>query len=148
MAHSLTNEAHGKEFLNLVKGRQMISEMYRISRITSTTIDSLNNDHLPLFIACIRKDENYHEILINLLSIAEYFSGRVMVFYALEDMFFYFRDTYNIKGTPTYLILHVGKILDIVLGNCHYNLLIERINKNLQGLKSMDERYTKSGDVV
>jgi len=120
----------------------MIWEKCKISRVTNAAVDCVIENRLPVVLACIRLDENYQQNITKLENISRYFSEQITVAYALEDMFTYFRDRYDIKGTPTYLILYEGRLIDAILGNSTQDQLIERILISLVNLQDQ-----KNGDV-
>lgn len=84
------------------------------SWVTSGTYDLIAYGSLPVLIACIRRDASY--VLGELNAVAEYFQSEMDVYYALEDMFPFFSQAYGIAGTPTFLLIHQGRVLGTILG--------------------------------
>ena len=123
-----------------------------LSQITSTTVDGIVHHHLPVLVACIRKDETFHEHKIMLKYVADFYHGQMHVLYALEDMFPYFRDTFSIYGTPTYLIIHKGEVIRSIMGITAYYNLIEQVNSILSdevySQKAPEERRVLSADGI
>ncbi|MDD1728406.1 MAG: hypothetical protein LUQ50_04960, partial [Methanospirillum sp.] len=88
-------------------------------------IDSIAGSYLPVFIACIWNDKDIKENVIKLESIARYFYGEMNVYYALDDMFPYFRNKFGIPGTPTYIVIYKGDVLGTILGKISVQSLID-----------------------
>jgi hypothetical protein len=95
------------------------------SQLNNDGIDSIIESSLPILIACLWKDQDFNENLKNLDSIAAYFHKEMHVYYALEDTLIYFSNRYRVLGTPTYLILHQGKVLGTILGKVSNRKLIK-----------------------
>lgn len=89
-----------------------------ITRIQADMITRyLDDDIGPLFIACIRKDQDFQENLNQLEGIALGFrKDGVMVGYILDDLLTYFTNRFGIGGTPTYLMIRSGVVLGTLLG--------------------------------
>ncbi|HVN70738.1 MAG TPA: hypothetical protein VMU10_01840 [Desulfomonilia bacterium] len=90
-------------------------------------IDSISGNDLPALIACIWKDKEFIENVNKVESVARYFHGEMNTYYALEDMYPYFRNKYGITGTPTYLILYKGDVLGTILGKISIQSLIDHV---------------------
>jgi hypothetical protein len=117
-----------------------------VCRITDANIGSIVKQNQAIFIACIRKDEHYQENMVMLRYIAEYYQKHLLVYFALEDMFAYFRDAYAVIGTPTYLVLEHGGIRGIILGNKPYDALIKLVGSILQGQGHQELSAAKGRD--
>jgi hypothetical protein len=95
--------------------------------LTSDDNNSIVEGSLPVLIACLWKDKDFEKNMKKLESIATYFYGKMNIYYALEDMFPYFRVKYGIPGTPTYLILYEGDVLETILGKISIQSLIDHL---------------------
>lgn len=110
-----------------------------IPQITNDTIEALTGHPLPVLIACLRKDNDFQGHLEDLESLAHYFHGKMNVCHALEDVFPYFQKRYGISGTPTYLVLYRGDVLDAVLGKISVQELIKQAAIILLSSRKQDE---------
>lgn len=121
-----------------------------LSQITNTTVDGIVRNHLLVLVACIRKDETFQDNKIMLQYVADFYRGQLHVLYALEDMFPYFRDTFSVYGTPTYLIIHRGEVIRNIMGSTPYYDLIEQVSSILSGeaysLETKELRRVTSAD--
>jgi hypothetical protein len=86
-----------------------------INRIRIEGIKASFSDDSLLLVACIR-EINCHETLKEIKSVAAFFGPSLNICYALDDMFPYLVKRFSIAGTPTYLLLKNGNVIDSLLG--------------------------------
>jgi hypothetical protein len=86
-----------------------------VTSIRSDNIDTELVEDSLMLVACIL-DIQYLETIEEIKSVAVYFGSYIKVCYALVDMFPYFEKQFSITGTPTFLLIKHGYILDTLLG--------------------------------
>jgi len=96
-----------------------------VTQITSDNLESILMDGTPVLVACIRRDKDYQDHLKLLGDVAAPAGSRLNVCVALEDLLPYFSYVYDLKGTPTFLLMHQGMVLDEILGKTSLKNLLE-----------------------
>ena len=88
-----------------------------VTRITADTLDAvLREEDNPVLLACIRNDVNLRETLQALETVAVYAGPAVRVCYATEEILPAAESMYQVTGTPTFLLIKRGELLDRLLG--------------------------------
>ena len=108
------------------------AELVRHIRID--TIESVLNGEKPVLIACIRDDIDYHETLEWLETVAVFAGPELSMYLVLEDLLSYFETRYGITGTPTFLLILNGKLMDSLLGKASVQDLMDFIRPHIPGL--------------
>jgi len=91
----------------------------------------LNDDNRLFLIACFKKGIDLKVNLYQLQGIATLLNDYLMVGYITDELFDQFKDTYNICGTPTYLIFLGTKNIDTLLGTNSTEGMISFIQSTL-----------------
>jgi hypothetical protein len=108
-----------------------MSRVEIVTRIMSEGIHIILEDDEPILIACLRDNKDYLSTLKELHSVA-LFSGPVLrVYYVLEDLLPYFEKRYSVSGTPTFLLIRKGVLLDSILGKSSDKVLMQCISRHL-----------------
>lgn len=130
----------------------MIAENER-SPVTQLRNDNIGavlgeEDH-PIFIACLRKDKDYKLNRSQLEKIAAYFGDDITICFALDDLLPYFSERYGVGGTPTFLMIRQGELLDTMLGKESMQSLIEFCKVHVPGRDQtgMANQAKNAGDV-
>jgi len=76
----------------------------------------MEEEDRPVFIACLRRDKDFQENLNQLKRITAYFGKQLGVYFALEYLLPYFTKRYGIAGTPSFLLIRKGDLIDTMLG--------------------------------
>ncbi len=109
--------------------------MQATKRVTQLGLDNigdvLQEQNQPLFIACLRKDKDFHEDLMHLQDLATFFGDTLRVCFHLDELLAYFAGRYGVSGTPTFLIIVNGELRGILLGRNQAQALIEFTLENL-----------------
>ncbi len=88
-------------------------------------VTQLRNDNIgvligeedqPVLIACLCRDKDFQGTIQQLEGIAALFPHQLSVCFALEDLLPYFTRRYGVVGTPTFLILRRGNLIETMLG--------------------------------
>lgn len=96
-----------------------------VTQIASDNLESILMDGTPVLVACIRRDKDYHDHLKLLGDVAACTGSMLNVCVAPEDLLPYFSYVYGLKGTPTFLFMHRGMVLDEILGRTSLMNLLE-----------------------
>lgn len=111
--------------------------MQATKRITQLGFDNigevLQEQTQPLFIACLRKDKDFHEDLMHLQELAAFFGDTLKVCFLMDDLLAYFAGRYGVSGTPTFLIILNTELQGILLGRNPAAALIKFVLENLPG---------------
>lgn len=75
----------------------------------------------PVLLVCIRKDDKAPEYIHMLQATAQRFEGAIKVYFAFDELIPYLSRTYGLHGTPTFLLLRNGNVLDSLLGTIDYD---------------------------
>ncbi|HOJ13689.1 MAG TPA: hypothetical protein PLS81_04530 [Deltaproteobacteria bacterium] len=78
--------------------------------------EALETEDSPILLACIRDDQPGHDIVQSLGSVASQAGEVVRVCYITEELFSCVKDRFCIVGTPTFLLIHKGRLVDRLLG--------------------------------
>lgn len=105
-----------------------------ITNLRTEDIESVLMREPTLLVACIR-GTNYHEILEMIESVAIFFGPDLNVCYAREDLFPYFEKRFRVSGTPTFLLIKHGNILDSLLGTHSSQDLVTWISPFVRDLR-------------
>lgn len=88
-------------------------------------VTQLRNDNIgvlmgeedqPVLIACLCRDKDFQGNIKQLEGIAASFSHQLSVCFVLEDLLPYFTKRYGVVGTPTFLIIRRGNLIEAMLG--------------------------------
>ena len=82
-------------------------------------------------VACIRNDAEHRLIIRELEQVLQEIGSYVDVFYVLDNLPANFIDHYHIKGTPTFLLLHRDRVIDMILGKSSSEHLISFISPHI-----------------
>lgn len=96
-----------------------------VTQITSDNLEGILKDGTPVLVACIRRDRDYQDHLKLLGDVAAPAGSRLNVCVALDDLLSYFSYVYDLKGTPTFLLMRQGMVLDEILGKTSVEVLME-----------------------
>jgi hypothetical protein len=105
-----------------------------VTRIEIDTIDSVFREEKTVFVACIRDDIDYQETIGEIESVALYAGPDLRVCLALEDLLPYFEKRFFISGTPSFLIIKNGHLLDSFLGKISAQGLMDFIRPYIPDL--------------
>ncbi len=105
-----------------------------ITRIMIDTIDSVIRGEKAIFVACIRDDIDYQETRAGIEFIALFAGPDLKVCFALEDILPYFEKRFFISGTPSFLIIKNGELLDSILGKTSVQGLMDFIRPHMPDL--------------
>ena len=114
----------------------MIAENKRspVTQLRNDNIGAvLGEDDHPIFIACLRKDKDYKLNRNQLEKMAAYFGDDITICFALDDILPYFSKRYGVGGTPTFLMIRQGELLDTMLGKESMQSLIEFCKTHVPG---------------
>lgn len=106
-------------------------------RIEQETIGIyLGDESRPLIIACLVKDRDLAENIGQLQSVSASFEKeKLLVSYTLDDMLPYFSNRFNVRGTPTYLLIANGIVLGTLLGKNSGIVIVQFVHEMLSGYK-------------
>ncbi len=120
---------------------QQKREIIRIEQETIPTY--LGEEARPLIIACLLKDRDLTENLRQLQGVSAAFEKeRLLVCYALDDMLPYFSSRFNVRGTPTFLMIANGVVLGALLGKNSSAAIIQFVHEMLLGHKPTERTRT------
>ena len=105
-----------------------------VRRIMIDTIDSEFMEEKTIFVACIRDDIDYQETRAEIESVALFAGPDLKVCFALEDLLPYFEKRFFVSGTPSFLIIKHGELLDSILGKTSAQCLIDFIRPHVPDL--------------
>jgi len=105
-----------------------------VKRIMIDTIDSVFREEKTIFVACIRDDLDYQETRAEIESVALFAGPDLKVCIALEDLLPYFEKRFFISGTPSFLIIKNGDLLDSILGKTSAQRLVDFIRPYMPDL--------------
>ena len=105
-----------------------------ITRIMIDTIDSVFREEKAIFVACIRDDIDYQETRAGIEFIALFAGPDLKVCFALEDILPYFEKRFFVSGTPSFLIIKNGELLDSILGKTSVQGLMDFIRPHMPDL--------------
>jgi hypothetical protein len=111
-----------------------MSEPEIVRRIMIDTIDSVFTEKKTIFVACIRDDIDYQETMGEIESVALFSGPNLKVCFALEDLLPYFEKRFFVSGTPSFLIIKNGDLLDSILGKISAQGLMEFIRPHVPEL--------------
>ncbi|ACL04330.1 thioredoxin family protein [Desulfatibacillum aliphaticivorans] len=86
----------------------------------------------PLLMACMLKNEIYHEQMALVEQAVKQFEDALGVFVISKELMSCFCEKFNVKGTPTFLFFNNGKEMDRILGCMSRESLMEFITRNLE----------------
>jgi hypothetical protein len=109
-----------------------------VKRIMIDTIDSVFKEEKTLFVACIRDDIDYQETRAEIESVALFSGPDLKVCLALEDLLPYFEKRFSVSGTPSFLIIKNGELLDSILGKISAQGLMDFIRPYVADLFEQD----------
>lgn len=87
-----------------------------INRINLDNMESVLKENNHVLIACTNVNEDYRELMRNLELVAAYMGMNVRIYYAMDDLLPYLEKKFHISGTPTYLLIKEGILVDSLLG--------------------------------
>ena len=105
-----------------------------VRRIRIDTIESVLREEKPVLVACIRDDVDYHETLDGIETVAVFAGPELSICFVLEDLLSYFETRYGITGTPTFLLIRHGDLMDSLLGKASVQDLMDFIRPHMPGL--------------
>jgi hypothetical protein len=105
-----------------------------ITQIYVNTVETMLIEEETVLIACLRNDADHHKILDKIKPIAVFTGPDLRVCYAMEDLLPYFENRYMVMGTPTFLLIRQGKLLDSVIGGISAQDLLAWIRKYMKRL--------------
>jgi hypothetical protein len=105
-----------------------------VERITIDTIDSVFREEKTIFVACIRDDIDYQETRAQIEFIALFAGPNLKVCFTLEDILPYFEKRFFVSGTPSFLIIKNGELLDSILGKISAQGLMDFIRPHVPDL--------------
>jgi hypothetical protein len=105
-----------------------------VRRIRIGTIESVLMEEKPVLVACIRDDVDYHDALEGLETVAVFVGPELSMCFVLEDLLSYFETRYGISGTPTFLLIRHGDLMDSLLGKASVQDLMDFIRPHIPGL--------------
>ncbi|MGO9145205.1 MAG: TlpA family protein disulfide reductase [Desulfomonilia bacterium] len=105
-----------------------------VRRIRIDTIESVLREEKPVLVACIRDDVDYHETLEGIETVAVFIGPELSMYFVLEDLLSYFETRYGITGTPTFLLIRHGDLMDSLLGKASVQDLMDFIRPHIQSL--------------
>ena len=116
-----------------------------VTHITADMMASvLEEEGEPVILACIRNDVNLKENLAVLDTVAAYVGPSIRVCYATEELFSMIENRYQVTGTPTFLIIKQGKLLDSLLGKTTAQNLMHFLKNTLKTRRSQGN-YLNTG---
>jgi hypothetical protein len=104
-----------------------------VRRIRIDTIEYVLREENPVLVACIRDDVSYHETLEGLETAAVFAGPELSMCFVLEDLLSYFETRYGITGTPTFLLIRHGDLMDSLLGKASVQDLMDFIRPHIPG---------------
>jgi hypothetical protein len=120
-----------------------------IKHIKIDTIDSVLREGKTIFVACIRDDIDYQETIDKIESVALFAGPDLRVCFALEDLLPYFEKRFFVSGTPSFLIIKNGVLLDSILGKISAQGLIDFIRPHVPDIfKQGSPRRLKPADGI
>jgi len=88
--------------------------------VTLLRIDNIGvligEEDQPVLIACLCRDKDFQGSMRQLEKIAAWFERQLRVCFVLEDLLPYFAKCYGVVGTPTFLMIRHGNLIDTMLG--------------------------------
>ena len=93
----------------------------------------LNHD-APFLMACIQKNEIYHEQMEVISWVTKQFKNMLGAFVVSGELMGCFCQKFNVKGTPTFLFFLDGEELDRILGCTSRESLMEFATRNLESI--------------
>jgi len=78
--------------------------------------EALEMDDTPMLLACIRDDPSRHVIVQSLRSVASQAGAFVRICYVTDELFAFVKERFSIAGTPTFLLIDKGRLVDRLLG--------------------------------
>jgi hypothetical protein len=105
-----------------------------VTCIKIDTIDAVFREDKTVFVACIRDDIDYQETMGEIESLALFAGPDLKVCFALEDLLSYFEKRFFISGTPSFLIIKDGDLLDSMLGKISVQGLMDFIRPHMPDL--------------
>lgn len=90
------------------------------------------DDRRPLLMACMLKNEIYHEQMAIVEQAVEQFGDALGAFVISKELMGCFCETFSVKGTPTFLFFNKGEEMDRILGCISRESLMEFITRNLE----------------
>jgi hypothetical protein len=122
-----------------------------VRHIMIDTIDSVFAEDKTVFMACIRDDIDYQETISEIESVALFAGPSLKVCFALEDLLPYFEKRFSVSGTPSFLIIRNGDLLDSILGKISAQGLMDFIRPHMPELfekGASDLNSTKVGIIT
>jgi hypothetical protein len=105
-----------------------------VTRIMINTINSVFLEEKTIFVACIRDDIDYQETMGKIESVALFSGPNLKVCFTLEDLLPYFEKRFFVSGTPSFLIIKNGNLLDSILGKISAQGLMDFIRPHVPDL--------------
>jgi hypothetical protein len=109
-----------------------------VTRIRIDTIDAILNERKPVLVACLRVDIDYQDIREEIETVAFFAGPGLRVCLALEDLLPYFEKRFSVSGTPTYLIIREGVLLDSILGKIPAQCLVAFVRPYVPEIPRID----------
>ncbi|MGD0819449.1 MAG: thioredoxin family protein [Desulfomonilia bacterium] len=116
-----------------------------VTRIRIDTIESVLREEKTVFVACIRDDIDYQETMGEIESVALFAGPNLKVCYVLEDLLPYFEKRFSVSGTPSFLIIKNGDLLDSILGKISAQGLMDFIRPHVPDLLDRVPLFEISG---
>ena len=92
----------------------------------------IQDESRPFLMACMLKNEIYHEQMAIVEQAAKEFEHVLGAFVISKELMSCFCETFIVKGTPTFLFFNNGKEVDRILGCASRESLMEFVNRNLE----------------
>lgn len=116
-----------------------------VTRIRIDTIEAVLREEKTVFVACIRDDFDYQETMGDIESVALFTGPNLKVCYVLEDLLPYFEKRFSVSGTPSFLIIKNGDLLDSILGKISARGLMDFIRPHVPDLLDRVPLFDTSG---
>lgn len=97
----------------------------------------VTHERRPVLMACIYRGYEFEKQMEVLGQLCDTYNDVMKLYYIDEDDRKIFMKTFNISGTPTYILFQNGQEIDRLLGNADVDTLQRFIKKAVPGTRSM-----------
>jgi hypothetical protein len=104
-----------------------------VTRIGMDTIDTVFGGSKPVLLACLRVDKDYQDIMDDIEVVALFAGTGLKVCLALGNLLPYFEKRFSVSGTPMFLVIHNGILLDSIQGKIPAQCLLAFIRPYVPG---------------
>ncbi|MEA2102996.1 MAG: hypothetical protein U9P80_10605 [Thermodesulfobacteriota bacterium] len=103
---------------------------------TITRIDEFNQglveeNRLPVLLACISKDDDLEWVIHILEHVGQRLWSRIEIFLAIDDLVPFFMEKYGFEGTPSYILIQKGMPPEYMFGDISEDDLFRFTGQNL-----------------